>query len=141
MSLSLAELFRDLCDSVYAQYDHILTTSESATPNIPDPLLGHNISWNWQRTHFETFMRRLNDGRTWAEKALKSDDREEALDQWQKIFGKEYFERDVEEDAAKLATSLMPGNSFITSTGNIKPQTSGMEKHIPIKGTTFHGET
>lgn len=141
MSLSLAELFRDLCDSIYAQYDHILTTSESATPNIPDPLLGHNISWNWQRTHFETFMRRLNDGRTWAEKALKSDDREEALDQWQKIFGEEYFERDVEEDAAKLATSLMPGNSFITSTGNIKSQTSGMEKHIPIQGTTFHGET
>lgn len=141
MSLSLAELFRDLCDAIYIQYDHLLKASDSATPNIPDPLLGHNISWNWQRTHFETFMRRLDEGRSLADKALKTDDRETALDAWQKIFGEEFFERNIEEDAAKLAAILMPGNSFITSTGAIKSQASASEKNIPVKGTTFHGET
>jgi hypothetical protein len=141
MSLSLAELFRDLCDAIYIQYDHLLKVSDSATPNIPDPLLGHNISWNWQRTHFETFMRRLDKGRTLADKALKNDDREKALDSWQIIFGDALFERNVEEDAEKLAATLMPGNSFITSTGAMRPQVSASEKYIPVKGTTFHGET
>jgi hypothetical protein len=141
MSLSLSELFRDLCNAIYAQYDHLLTVSDSATPNIPDPLLGHNISWNWERTHFETFMRRLNEGRDLAEKALQTDDREKALDDWQIIFGEEFFERNVDEDASKLATAFMPGKSVITPTGAIGSRASASENSIPVKGTTFHGET
>jgi len=50
-TISLAELFHSICDAVYLQYDHLLHTSETATPNIPDPLLDHNISWNWERSH------------------------------------------------------------------------------------------
>ncbi|MCI0560084.1 MAG: nucleotidyltransferase [Nitrososphaera sp.] len=88
-SKSLAELFHDLLDAVYNQYDHLLHIDDTATPNIPDPMLGHNISWNWSRSHFETFMRRLDDGRTWARKALDSEDRETAIDWWQKVFGAE----------------------------------------------------
>jgi hypothetical protein len=38
-----------------------------------------NTSWNWERSHFETFMRRLDDGRAWARKALDADDRETAV--------------------------------------------------------------
>lgn len=141
MSLSLAELFRDLCDAIYVQYDHLLTVSDSATPNIPDPLLGHNISWNWDRTHFETFMRRLNEGRNLAEKALQAVDREKALDGWQKIFGEDFFERNVDEDASKLAATFMPGKSVITPTGTIQSHASASESSTPIRGTTFHGET
>ncbi|HEX9830505.1 MAG TPA: nucleotidyltransferase [Thermodesulfobacteriota bacterium] len=139
-SKSLAELFRDLCDGVYQQYDHLLRVNDSVTPNIPDPLLGHNISWNWTRSHFETFMRRLDDGRSWAEKALKATDREVALDYWQRIFGEDYFKRDVEDSALKMATSALPGQSFITSNGVIQPERRESGLYTPIKKTTFHGK-
>lgn len=140
MSKSLAELFHDLCDEIYCQYDHLLRVNDSVTPNIPDPLLGHNISWNWSRSHFETFMRRLDDGRTWADKALKESDRETALDYWQKIFGKDYFNRDIEDRALTMATSALPGQSFISSNGLVRPEQPASGLYTPIKRTTFHGK-
>jgi hypothetical protein len=140
-SKPLAELFHDLCDAVYLQYDHLLHVDDSITPNIPDPLLGHNISWNWSRSHFETFMRRLDDGRTWADKALKATNREVALDYWQQIFGEDYFKREVEESAFKMAASAFPGQSFITSNGVIQPERPASGLYTPIPKTTFHGKT
>ena len=139
-SLSLAELFRDLCNTIYGQYDHLLWTSETATPNIPDPLLDHNISWNWSRTHFETFMRRLDDGRTWATNALESEDRDEAICWWQKVFGEEYFPSEIEESITRQAKAGWPGNTAVTPTGLIVPATYAPKKSTPVKTTTFHGE-
>ena len=72
MSQPLAVIFRDLLDAIYLQYDHLLRVSDTATPHIPDPLLGHDVSWNWSRTHFETFMRRIDEGRQLADQALDS---------------------------------------------------------------------
>jgi hypothetical protein len=138
---SLAELFRDLCDSIYLQYDHLLYVSDRDTPNIRDPLLDHNISWNWGRSHFETFMRRLDDGRTWATKALETEDREEAIEWWQKIFGEEYFPADVSEAAADIAASILPGQSYVSSTGRVKSEKPSSGIYTPLRKTTFHGET
>jgi len=139
-SKSLAELFHDFCDAVYLQYDHLLNVNDSDTPNIPDPMLGHNISWNWSRSHFETFMRRLDDGRIWADKALKTDDREIALDYWQQIFGEQYFERDVDDIAKAMAEAVLPGRSFIKSNGIIQPEQPQSGIVTPVRKTTFHGE-
>jgi len=143
MTLSLAELFRDLCDAIYSQYAVVLNTSETATPNISDPLLDHNISWNWSRTHFETFMRRLDDGRTWATKALESEERDEAIGWWQKIFGEEYFptQEEVQEAVARLAAAGFPGKSYVTGTGLIIPAKPSSGIYTPVPETTFHGET
>lgn len=140
MTLSLAELFRDLCDAIYRQYAVVLNTSKTATPNIPDPLLDHNISWNWSRTHFETFMRRLDDGRTWATNALGSEDRDGAICWWQKIFGEEYFPSEIEESVTRQAKAGWPGNTAVTQTGLIVPATFAPKKSTPVKTTTFHGE-
>jgi hypothetical protein len=139
-SNSLAELFHDLCDAIHCQYDHLLSTSDSATPNIPDPMLGHNISWNWGRSHFETFMRRLNDARTWSEKALSSDDRDDAIGWWQKLFGEEYFPSQVSEVASNLATQGIPGKSYVASSGLIMSAQPTTGIYTPIPRTTFHGE-
>lgn len=140
-SQSLAELFRDLCDAIYRQYDHLLHVSDSATPNISDPMLDHNVSWNWGRSHFETFMRRMDNGRNWASNALNTDDQEVAINQWQKLFGEEYFPSDVEKAASLLAKSGLPASAYITSNGIVQPEkpTSGMS--TLVRGTTFHGET
>jgi hypothetical protein len=86
-------------------------------------------------------MRRLDNGRTWADKALKTTDREVALDYWQKIFGEDYFKRDVEESALKMAASVLPGQSFIKSNGIIQPERPVSGIITPIKKTTFHGKT
>ncbi len=141
-SLSLAELFRDLCNAIYCQYDHLLRTSDTATPNIPDPMLRHNISWNWGRPHFETFMRRLDDGRTWATKALESEDRDEAIGWWQKIFGEEYFpsQEEIEKAALCLADVGLPGKAYVTASGLIVPARPSSSIYTSIPETTFHGE-
>lgn len=143
MSLSLAELFRDLCNAIYWQYDHLLWTSETDTPSIRDPLLDHDISWNWSRTHFETFMRRLDDGRDWATKALESDERGKAIDWWQKIFGEEYFpnQEEVEQAAVRFGIEGTPGKSFATDMGIIVPSKPSTGIFTPVTQTTFHGET
>jgi hypothetical protein len=141
MTKSLAELFYDLCNAIYCQYDHLLYVSETATPHIPDPMLGHDISWNWGRSHFETFMRRLDDGRTWAKKALESEDLEKAIEYWQTIFGEEYFPTEISEAADRLAQSGLPGSSLVSSKGIVMPNSQKYNRSIPVPKTTFHGET
>lgn len=139
-SQPLAALFRDLLDAIYRQYDHLLYTSDGATPNICDPLLDHNISWNWSRTHFETFMRRLDEGRHWATKALESDDQGSAICWWQKIFGEEYFPSEIEEAAIRQAEAGLPGKSFVTPSGLVVPDKPASGVYTPTRQTTFHGE-
>jgi hypothetical protein len=140
-SKCLAEIFYELCSAVYQQYDHLLSVDDTATPNIADPMLGHNISWNWDRSHFETFMRRVDDARNWAGKALSADDRDEAVSWWQKIFGSDCFPKDIVEVAKGLASSALPGQAFINSSGKILNERSGSGISTPVKRTTFHGET
>lgn len=137
----LAVIFRDLLNAIHLQYDHLLWTSVTATPAIPDPVLGHDISWNWDRRAFETFMRRIDDGRTWATKALEceTNEREEAITLWQKIFGEEYFPAEIEEVAAQRAMMAAPGSAFVGNTGLLVPTKPVSGVYTPLKGTTFHG--
>ncbi|MCO5185364.1 MAG: nucleotidyltransferase [Anaerolineae bacterium] len=137
---SLGELFHDLVDAIHVQYDHLLWTSDTATPNLEDPMLGHNISWNWSRSHFETFMRRLDEARQCSEKALAAQDRSEAIEHWQSIFG-EAFPIEIEEAAQNMAHNAWPGVSKTTPTGLIVPATASAPKATRIKPTKFHGET
>ena len=139
MSESLATLFRDLVDAIYCQYDHLLNTSDDATPNIKDPMLGHNISWNWDRSHFVTFMARLDEARKWSSNALKADKRESAIGWWQKIFGDD-FPAEVTEAAKRAGDEAFPGRSFVESTGLIVGSAPAESKlFIPTEHTTFHG--
>jgi hypothetical protein len=140
MSEQIAVLFRDLTNAIYNQYASLLGRTDGATPNIPDPMLGHNISWNWGRSHFETFMRRLDDGRTWATKALEAEDREEAVEWWQKVFGDEYFPSDVTEAAKGLAAAGLPGAAFVSGSGRISSDRPSSGPSLPIPKTTYHGE-
>lgn len=139
MAQPLAVLFRDLLDAIYCQYSSLLSRTDGATPNVPDPMLGHNVSWNWSRTHFETFMRRLDDGRRWASQALESTEREAAIKLWQRIFGEAYFPSDVVDATRRLAVTGRPGTATVTPLGLILPAApaEGRTTHVPR--TTFHG--
>jgi hypothetical protein len=139
MDTCLGVLFRDLLDAIYCQYDHLLWTSDTATPNIPDPVLNHNISWNWSRTHFETFMRWIEKGRKWATEALDTEDRDEAITNWQKVFGEDYFPSDVEASVSNLANAARPGKSLISPTGLILPSQPASGLYTASQPTKFHG--
>ncbi|HIK19293.1 MAG TPA: nucleotidyltransferase [Leptolyngbyaceae cyanobacterium M33_DOE_097] len=139
MDACLGVLFRDLLDEIHYQYDHLLWTSDTATPNIPDPVLNHNISWNWSRTHFKTFMSRIDEGRQWATEALDAGDRDEAITYWQKIFGEEYFPSEVETVVSNLANAACPGKSLVSSTGLILPSQPASGLYTTTQPTKFHG--
>jgi hypothetical protein len=140
MSQPLAVIFRDLLDAIYLQYDHLLRVSGTATPHIPDPLLGHDVSWNWSRTHFETFMRRIYEGRQLADQALDSAERDDAIALWQRIFGEEYFPADVSETVGRLATQGWPGRAFVGASGLVTSTRPVSGGSIPTRATTFHGD-
>jgi hypothetical protein len=84
-------------------------------------MIGNNIAGNWERSHFETFMERLNETRKWAQKALKAEEEGEAIELWQKIFGEEHFPSSIEEDA-KTTASLLKTGAFVSTTGHIIPE-------------------
>lgn len=136
----LAVVFRDLLDGIYNKYASLLPRTDGATPNIPDPLLGHNISWNWGRSHFQTFMRRLDDGRGWATKALETDDRDKAIEWWQKVFGEDDFPSDAGDHARALAAAGSPGSAYVTGAGLILPNRPHTNISTPVRRTTFHGD-
>ncbi|MBP5971318.1 nucleotidyltransferase [Brasilonema sp. CT11] len=139
MTKPLAVLFHELLDAIHCQYDHLLWLSNDATPNIPDPMLGHNVSWNWSRTHFETLMRRIDEGRGWAAKALETDNRETAIEYWQRIFGEEYFPSNVEVAAAHSANKGLPGKSYVSATGLVLLSQPAFGMYTPTIATKFHG--
>jgi hypothetical protein len=136
-----AVAFRDLLDGIYTRYHSLLPRTDGATPNIPDPMLGHNVSWNWDRSHFVSFMNRLDDGRRWATNALEANDQNEAITWWQRVFGEDYFPSDIGDYARILAAAGAPGTSYTTGAGLILPHQLPTGISTPIRQTTFHGDT
>ncbi len=129
--LPLGELFYWTCDELYKQYDHLLWTSESATPAIPDPLLGHDISPSWSRNDFQSFMRHLKEAREEAQSALSASNVEDAIRHWRNIFG-DIFPESVEEEASAKASLYTPGVAVMA--------TAGMTSPLLVQATRFHGD-
>jgi hypothetical protein len=139
MQQSLAEIFRDLMSVIYVKFAPLLGREDGATPHIPDPMLGNDISWNWERTHFETFMRKVKEAENAATKALQMDKQEEAIKLWQIVFGEDKFPKDVKQTAQKLAEAA-PGVAFVSSTGFINTQKPYSGKYVTSQATKFYGE-
>jgi hypothetical protein len=139
MKKSTAEIFRDLMSVIYNKFAPILGRDDGATPHIPDPMLGNDISWNWDRSHFETFMNRVKEAEETATKALETDNQEEAVKQWQKLFGEENFPKDVKEAARELAKAT-PGIASIASAGFVSNQAPTMGRFTVSQPTKFYGD-
>ena len=73
-----ATLLADLFDSIYDRFKPVLDREEE-TPFIPDAKLRNPVAWNWRRTAFETFMRRLDETRKLARAAVDTSDDETAV--------------------------------------------------------------
>lgn len=139
MHQSLAEVFRDLMSAIHAKFAPLLGREDGATPCIPDPMLGDDISWNWERTHFEAFMHRVEEAKNAATKALQTDKQEEAIELWQTVFGEDKFPKDVKHTAWKLAEAA-PGTAFVSSAGFIHTQQPSSGEYVTSQATKFYGE-
>jgi hypothetical protein len=137
MAQPIGVLYRDLVAAIHRQYASTYHRP-GAVPHVKDPMLGHDVSWNWQRTHFETFMRRLEESQKWATSALDAGDKDEAIRFWQKVFGEEFFPADIGNAAEKLAAAAMPGVSAVTSAGSIARV--GAAGATSTRRTTYHGD-
>lgn len=136
----LGQSFHDLIDRLYKRLAPTYGRTDGATPNLKDPILEHNVSWNWGRGDFETFMRRLDDGRKWSQNALDAAAKEnlpEAIKQWQRVFGTA-FPNDVSDLARAEAAEMQPGKAAVAASGIILPAASGRALSIPP--TKYYGE-
>ena len=136
----LPESFHTLIDRLYKRLAPIYGRTDGVTPNLKDPMLGHNVSWNWGRGDFETFMRRLDDGRRWSQYALDAaakEDLDEAVKQWRHVFG-DKFPTDVTELARAEASTRQPGKMSVASAGLILPGAAA--RALPVPPTKYYGE-
>jgi hypothetical protein len=136
----LPESFHALMDRLYKRLAPIYGRTDGATPNLKDPMLEHNVSWNWGRRDFETFMRRLDDGRRWSQYALDAaanDDLDEAIKHWKLVFGAA-FPDDVTELARAEAAARQPGNAAVAASGIIL--SSATSRTLSVLPTKYYSE-
>jgi hypothetical protein len=137
---SWAELFLSLLSSVYNEfYDKWKNSTE--VPVIKDPMLGNNVAKTWTRDEFEAFIRRIEEAKKLAEKALEEADEEKAIKLWQELFnddgGVEYFPTRVEESLVK---SLSGQSLFVSSSGQILANPSKTEMSWKSPPHKYYGD-
>lgn len=133
----LAVVFDQLLNHLHDEYYPTYCRTDGATPNIKDPMLEHNVSWNWSHNAFEAFMRRLEDGIGWTGRALVTEDKDTAIELWQRVFGDE-FPSDVNDYARTLAATGQPGYSHATRAGWVLPGAAAA-KSTSVPPTRYYG--
>ncbi len=140
-SKSDAELFTDFLRSVRGRFQKKL--DHGGVPEIPDPMLGNNVAFNWERSAFESFMRRLEESIGWAERALGKgrDEVEEAVALWQKVFGEEHFTDSPTLRKRQKAALLGTATVYVDPSGGVsgkKPKKGDKGVKSPKHG--FYGD-
>lgn len=138
---SYAEMFQALLAALHDEYAPFLEEDDEV-PEVKDPMLRHNVAHNWERAAFETFMRRLEESCSWASKALEAETTDEAVQQWQKVFGKEWF-----PDAASLAREQgealraagTAGALFVNSKGHVSTIQPQGQPYVQPPTQRFYG--
>lgn len=146
---SYAELFRDVITAIYDDFAEYLETDADGVPEIPDPMLGHNVAHRWEepadegRSAFEYFMRNLAKACGWADRALEKDDdeRDDAIALWQNIFGEDWFPTESTADKGRaLAAAMASGTGAVSGeTGRISI-TEPTEHHVKVPPTRYYGD-
>ena len=133
---STAQNLCDFFEYIEAKWRSLMDEG-SGTPRVRDPQLGTILKW--ERSHFETFMRRIREAARAARKALDAESNEDAAKEWEKVFGDLWpTPEEVEEVAQRAAANAQPGDAFVSATGAVGTLTS--VGGIRSRATTFHGE-
>lgn len=128
---SYAEMFAQILDVIYEK----LTAAFKRTgkvPTIDDPALGQDVAFSWTLDAYQAFIRRLEESIPWAKQALTQKEIPQAVQYWQKMFGKEWFPDETEEQkmGQYLAAAVKEKHISINQTGRIsleKPVVSAIQ--------------
>lgn len=134
-----AELFTDLLRAIHDAFRP--TLDGGGVPTIPDPMLGHDVAFNWERPAFERFMRRAEESISWAERALAKgrDELDEAVALWQNVFGSECFVDSAEARRLQDAEWLASGSVFVTAAGRVLGERPAGERAVASPRHRFYG--
>jgi hypothetical protein len=135
---------RSTAENVCAFFEHIedkwreLADNGNGVPRILDPQLGNVISAGWERSHFETFMCRVEEAARRARAAVDAESGELADPHWQKVFGTLWpTPEEVKKEARAAAAAATPGAAYVIPSGGVSAvATVGAMRSRP---TTFHG--
>lgn len=129
---------QNLCDffeHIGAKWQSLMDDGDGV-PRVLDPQL--NTVLKWERSHFETFMRRVHEAASAARAAIDAESDQDAEPHWKKVFPGLWptaWER--HEEARLAAKRATPGEAFVSSTGRVSSvATAGAVRSRP---TTFHG--
>jgi len=133
---SAAENVRDAFVYITDKYEELMDRGTTA-PRIPDPQIqNHFITKGWERSHFETFMRRAREARRAAECAVEAEDEAAASVEWKRVFGSRWpTDDEVKRVIREEAAARQPGTSNVSSTGRVIGGLGG----IATRPTRFHG--
>lgn len=135
---------RSTAENVCEFFEHIekkwekLVDEGDGAPRVMDPQLGNVISSGWQRSHFETFMRRLHEAARNARAGVDAESDDLADLHWSRVFPDLWpTMEEVIEEARAAAVTATPGRAYVTPSGGIRAAaTAGAIRSRP---TTFHG--
>jgi hypothetical protein len=139
---SYADMFRDLLATLCDEYAPFLEEDDKV-PEVKDPMLGNNVAHNWERPAFETFMRRLDESRRYAAKALEAETTDDAVKQWQNVFGEEWFPDAAavaREQGKALRAAGIAGTLFVTSKGHISTAQPQGQSYVQPPVQRFYGK-
>lgn len=135
---STAQNVADFFAHIAAKYDDLMENG-TESPRVSDPMIPSNyITKHWERSHFETFMRRIGEADKAAHKALETDDDDAASAEWAKVFGEYWPTADeAKREAKSEASAVKPGETKVTKTGGVVG--FGSAASIATAATSFHG--
>jgi Second Messenger Oligonucleotide or Dinucleotide Synthetase domain len=133
-----AKLFTDFLRSVRGRFQEKL--DDGGVPKIPDPMLGNDVAFNWERPAFELFMRRLEESIGWAERAMDKDrdQVDEAVTLWQKVFGEEHFTDSPVLRKRQKAELL--GTVYVDPAGGVSGKKPKGDKGVKSPKHGFYGD-
>lgn len=141
-----AEIWADLFEAVYDRFLKVQEAEEEQCPFIPDGCLGNHVAFNWQRSHFNTFMNRLKESKGWARAAVDAEEAEQAVQLWQNVFGPDWFPsleevEQVKKAAEAYGTAAKSGLLHVASTGHVLAEPRPGVRSVPAPATRFFGGT
>lgn len=131
---AVAQFFMHVSD----KYDDLMENGFEA-PRMRDPQIpGNLITRGWERSHFETFMRRSREAAAAAEQALDASSDAAASEFWRRLYGDLWPDDEAVAEAVRAeGASIQPGATQVASTGRV---IGGVAPFVSSCPTRFHGD-
>lgn len=108
-------------------------------PTINDPATQEPLSIDWPIEYWKSFRDKVLTAKEVALSATDSDDLENQISQWKKLFGSQWPEDDAISSSSKLSGSILKGTACVSSAGGLFAGASETTNPIPLKPSRAYG--